>query len=108
MRAARQKDRFDSPRAAVALANPFQDVPIPVIPDSASAHASNAVLELDGRLVSASAVEEGPHERLSDAARRFAVCHVFENAVERLKVLFPDSQAAIRSQDSEVEDLEDF
>ena len=108
LRSTRQKGSFDSQRALVALRNSFQHVSVPAISDSASAHASNAVLELDGRLVSASAVEEGPHERLSDAARRFAVCHVFENAVERLKVFCPDSQAAILSQDSEVEDLEDF
>ena len=82
-------------------------MPVPAIPDSANAHASNAVLELDGCLVSASAADLRPHELGSDAVRRFAVCHVFENAVECLKVLFLDGQAAILSQDSELKHLED-
>ena len=36
------------------------------------------------------------------------MCDVFEHAVERLQVLVPDGQAAILSQDSEIEDLENF
>ena len=82
MLAARQKVSFYLQKIAIAITNLFKTCPLQ---RSLFCESSRKQCRcLDGRLVSASAADVRPLERVCDAARRFAVYDVYENAVERL------------------------
>ena len=86
MLAARQKDSFNLQKIAIAITNLLKTCPLH---RSLLCESSRKQCRcLDGRLVSASAADVRPLERVCDEARRFAVYDVYENAVERLNICF--------------------
>ena len=81
---------------------------VPSISDSARADACGAVFEVYSVLISRSTSHIRTYQCSSNASRRLAVSHIFQHTLESVEVLLADCEATILTQDSEVEDLEDF